>query len=444
MTRRWLLILCLVLVVAAVSAGGLFSAHQRRQAEASQLVRQSLAAERTVRAKGTLEARILAGGQWRESRAEQKRDGLRSVTSYADGPEGVRIVDTGKKVARVDDRNQRAVVVGPAKRHPGADVILRNYRPVLEGETSQAGREARLLALRSRHRRHLAKRVALDRRTTFPLRTQTYNADGKLVSESAYQSIQFDVEVDPKDFEVPQDYEIIDRRPQRQQVSPAPKIGEVEPALPTYVPQGYELEGYYAGTRHHVVRFLEIRYTDGLRDLSLYEHLRGTGRPKRPDDEHRPPPSAAPEREPGAGPGPGVGPRRGPGGGRAPAGARNGRRGFRGDQQRQRDGEAPTGPDRRPRPPTGAGRGGPELRGGRGRPPEGGPPPEPREGADRPPGPPAGPPRQRFGPPTKEPQLIERGRHKVVRMLRGQLVIMIVGDLTQEDMLKVAESIPEE
>lgn len=454
MSRSWLFTICAALALTAVGVGGLFAVRQGREARASELLRRSLAAEGSVRAEGVSEARIRMGDRWRASEAKQIRDGLRSVTVYSEAPKGVRIVDDGQKVARVDDENKRVLVVGPPRQPPRADAILRNYRPVLEDETTEADRKARWLALRSRHRHHLAKRLAVDHRTSFPLHTQTYNADGELVSENAYKSIQFDAPIDPKAFEIPKDYELVDRRPQRQEVSPSepvPKLGEgkVQALKPTYVPEGYELEGYYVGTRHHVTRFVEIRYSDGLRDLSLYEHLPGTRPPMGPGDGRGPRPSPRPEGPPGAEPRPDAAPEGGPRGWRGAHGRDDAEGSAQGPPGGPPRGGREEGAARGPRGeaaegPRGAGRGPwrrdrdeesakaprpPQGRPGRG--PQGeGPPPDRQR-------------RRGFGPPTKEPVLIERGRTKVVRMLRGEVVVIIVGDLTQEEMLKVAESIPD-
>lgn len=423
MSRRWLCLICLLLVVAAVAAGALVSVRQRGEARAGELVRHSLAAERTVRAKGTLRSGILARGRWHEIRVQQMRDGARSVTSYSHTPKGVRIVDTGKDVVRVDDDSKRAVVMGfsPAPPHP--DAVLRNYRPIIEGDTVQAGRSADLLALRSRHHCRLAKRVAVDRQTGFPLRTQTYSADGQLASESVYESVQFDPPLDPKAFEVPAGYARIGRRPERRQLSPSeppPSLDGGKAVLPTYVPEGYQLEAYYVGPGRHVVGLVEIRYTDGLKDLSLYEHIRGARWRTGPGDHG---PEAAEGKAPPGGPGFGQGP--GPGPGRGPRGLHEGPgRGERGG-----GGGGPSGP-----PPGRRGEAGGPWRPGRGE----------RGGAGGGPSGPGGEPQRRaFGPPTREPQLIASGPNQVWRFLRGQVVVFLAGDLTQEEVLKVAGSIPE-
>ncbi|MEN6643116.1 MAG: sigma-E factor regulatory protein RseB domain-containing protein [Armatimonadia bacterium] len=123
--------------------------------------------------------------------------------------------------------------------------------------------------------------IAVDRETHYPLRLSRYDARGQLVSESIYESVNYSATA-PKPLPVPK---VATER--RHDGGMRRSVGEQDlvkilggPLLkPGYVPEGFQLRGMF---RHDTPRrtLAEMRYSDGLRSLSIVQV-------KRPSAEER-------------------------------------------------------------------------------------------------------------------------------------------------------------
>ncbi len=449
---RWVWrILVPAAVLAVVLALGYFGVTTRQDAEAAALLREYMAAQDKARVVGQMQTRTLVGDEWRDGRVDIVRDGTRSVLRFPGARPNIRIIDDGDELLVVDDRRKLAVAEASAEAEGRSELVLRNYRAHLEGETTVADRRARIIALRSRHRHELAKRAALDVQTNVPLRTETFDVNERLVKRTEFERVQFPEKVDPKAFEVPDGYRCIDHKSKRLAATEQPpKVGDKPARLPGYVPAGYELDAYYVRGEHpRLGSAVELRYTDGLRRFSIFERelpAGGTRPPAAGEATRAPKEGARSEPEGDVAPRETGPPPRGRGTGAGRGGP-------------PESGEAPQGrPSARGNPPPGNGRG--PGGGWRGGPPPGERPPKETpsgsqaraQGDDgtRPKPGDAQPDRRwqgrggrwgrgRGGGP---PALIGRGHHKVVRAVRGDVVAVIIGDLTEEDMSRIAESIP--
>jgi hypothetical protein len=225
-----------------------------------------------------------------------------------------------------------------------------------------AGRQTRIVELSPRGREGVVQRLWLDRETSFVLKRERYNAGGRVTAGTEYLEVAFGSSVPAGAFAVPPDWRRVgpDGRGPRLTLAELGRKAGFAVRAPQYVPPGYELLGGYVaeGGRWHV-RMAELRYTDGLRVLSVFERARESM------DSGR-----------------GMGP---PGRGRGRALGR-GRRGRA--------------------PERGRGRGG------------------------------------GFGPPDgREITLMDRGSEKALRYFGSELVIVVVGDLTAEELTRIAKSV---
>jgi len=417
----------IVLVVAALLGGGLWLHAARQQhGEAEELLRAAFTEGTEVSFVGEGKIGLLMGGEWTERRARIAQAKGRRCVGGGDWGRGAALLMDGETVWRLDARHKVAVGVGPMEGRRDWELLLRNYRVRNEGEEEVAGRLARRIAVLSRRRRRPAMRVWVDPKTKVALRNDNFDTNGRRVARAVLESIDFSKAPDDEVLQIPEHW---------RKVWPGGKPGEsttleqfaatahFTPLPPTHTPRGYESQGLYSRTGRSGREHAEFRYRDGLRTLSVFE--------RRPPEGFGPG-APGPARGGGLEGGPGRGMGRGPG----PPDAR-------GPESDPRRGEG----RRFGRPPEGNGDEGVEPRGGRGQGPPFGRRPE-REGGEvreprgeRGPGPYAGRgPGRRGG---RGPALIDQGATKSIRQMRGDLLVVVTGDLPTRDLLRVLQSIPE-
>lgn len=155
-----------------------------------------------------------------------------------------------------------------------------------------AGRPTREIEVASRRRGPVTLRLWLDRETGFALNRERYNVEGRLISGTEYLQVTYRVPVSPDTFSIPADWQVEDLD------GGGTPLGLSElgrrlgfPVIqPRYLPPGYVLQGAYSSLRgRHRRPTAELRYTDGLRVLSVAQRLRGEeeGRKGEEDDRHR-------------------------------------------------------------------------------------------------------------------------------------------------------------
>ena len=407
--RRRSAIIALVVVLATVLGGGwwLRAARQRR-GEAERLLRAAFTEGTQVSFVGEGKIGLLMGGEWVERRARIAQARGRRCVGGGDWGRGAALLMDGETVWRLDARRKVAVGVGPMEGRRDWELLLRNYRVRAEGEEEVAGRMARRLAVLSRRRRQPAMRVWVDPSTKVALRTDNFDTHGRRVARALLESVDFSKAPDDEVLQIPEHWRKIwpgGEPGESTTVAQFAATAHFTPLPPTHTPRGYQSQGLYSRTGRSGRKHAEFRYRDGLRTLSVFE--------RRPPD--------------GLGPG-------GPGFGRGPEGGPG--RGM-GRGPRPPDGRGPEpGPGRGEgrrfgRGPQGNGAEGAEPRGGRGQGPRLGRGPGPYAG--RGPGPHSG----------RGPALIDQGATKSIRQMRGDLLVVVTGDLSTRDLWRVLQSVPE-
>jgi len=268
------------------------------------------------------------------------------------------VIDDGERLIRLFPARQSAVVLPRPAFAADPALAEGNYLARVIGEGRVANRATRLIEVAARGRGPVAWRLWVDQETKFPLKRERYNVDGELTSGTEYVEIRFGARVPPAIFAIPMGWHVLDldgggRRLSLPELNRAAGFAVVEPR---YLPAGYVLQGGYVQQRgRRGLQAAELRYTDGLRVLSVAQHPRDHGRPR----------------------------------------AEGGRGGSPGEGRQHRRGRG--------------GRGG----GGWG-----------------------------FGRPgSEEMSIVDRGSEKAIRYFGRERVVVVVGDLTVEELVKIARSV---
>ncbi|MGD8239348.1 MAG: sigma-E factor regulatory protein RseB domain-containing protein [Armatimonadota bacterium] len=251
-------------------------AAHRRHAEAAKLLRAAYAEGRQVGFTGVGRIGARVGGQWTEGRARFAQAGGRRRIEGVGGP-GLRLalLDDGETMWRLHPALRRAVGIGPSEGQHEWDHLLRNYRLRPEGEAVVAGRQAGRIALVSRRERRPALRLWIDRETKVPLRTDSFDTDGHLVARTALNHVDYAAAAPQEELRVPEGWRhgwLGDGQPQRLTIEEFAAKADFTPRRPSYVPGGYVHRGLYGHTCPRGRQYAEIRYGDGLRTLSVFEH----------------------------------------------------------------------------------------------------------------------------------------------------------------------------
>ncbi len=276
------------------------------------------------------------------------------------------LVDNGRELIVLYPMRQEALVHPRPRLAVDRKLAERNYeaRKVSGGEV--AGRAVDAIEIVPRGGGPAAVRVWLDRETGFALKRERYNVEGNLTTGTEYVEVEYGAAVPGEVFLVPQTWRRMpsDGRGPRVSTAELSRVIGFEVKEPKHAPPGYVLLGGHAREwGRGGMRVAELRYTDGLRVLSVFEREKGEWM---------------------------------------------GKGGGRGGRHEGRHRSGGTGGGR------GRGTGGRHGRGG---------------GFG-------------FGPAGGEKMtLVERGTEKALRYLGREMVVVVVGDVTAEELMRVAKSV---
>ena len=162
------------------------------------------------------------------------------------------------------------------------ELIAQNYELDLRhwGEKI-AGHETDLLIIKPKYTGRATKHIYFSRKNGVILRVEDLDAAGILRDMFVYTRINFE----PKAVESRWESLRKEINPQpwhnRPTITPdeAEKILKRKPIQPTFLPHGFQLQGLYK--RQYRGNHLQLKYTDGLLDINLFET------PDKPDREDR-------------------------------------------------------------------------------------------------------------------------------------------------------------
>ncbi len=239
--------------------------------QARELVRDLRQARGEVSLKGELTTVVRIGNRYVNAEATVHRgDGRLQLELTGGRGKGVKIVEQSGSVWQIG-RDGKAVRHLP--RNP-----LDEMPPLGKKAVVAVARGARLLGRPTEYvviRPHPGSdaRVEIwaDKETDFPLATDRYNHAGELISSTRYTAVDFSAPA-PQQVKLPEAATGHDRLPEAKKIDKA-KAAELlgqDPAEPKYLPEGFQLQGYYAHHRQHG-QGVEVRYSDGVRLLNIIE-----------------------------------------------------------------------------------------------------------------------------------------------------------------------------
>ncbi|HEV3157214.1 MAG TPA: sigma-E factor regulatory protein RseB domain-containing protein [Candidatus Baltobacteraceae bacterium] len=154
-------------------------------------------------------------------------------------------------------------------------LVLANYHAILGQNQVIAGRPTRSVTLLNRYSGERTLRIWIDQHTHLILKREAYDPDGSIVSLMLFEALRYTDEIPLELFtmEIPEGFHSVDGI---NVTAPTVDIRHVEEQCgfssesPSYLPQGFRLVGASldGNTALHT---LHLFYSDGLRDLSLFE-----------------------------------------------------------------------------------------------------------------------------------------------------------------------------
>jgi len=197
---------------------------------------------------------------------------------------GEYIITRGAESDTFEPAQSRVIrTANPAIENAGAlsdntTLIEQNYTPVLGPNQTVAGRPAITIALVNRYTGERLMRLWIDAQTHVILGKESYHRDGSLAARVRFDEIRY-VDAFPESLfslAVPAGYRSVQGRTYG---SPSGDIGKAiaaagfSPIGPKYLPDGFSIVG--ADTSEpKSIKSLHLLYSDGLRNLSLFENNR--------------------------------------------------------------------------------------------------------------------------------------------------------------------------
>ena len=177
---------------------------------------------------------------------------------------------------------------------PGRDVVIRsastpddprrlmeNYRARHVGYEKVAGRPVHVVNLIDARGR-LARRLFVDRERFVVLRSQVFDRRGRLVGETTIQQIHFLPQMPVNLFQIPSDYwpPVAQKQSPRECAVSTEALGKAagfQVAIPRWLPESYTLKAACMLRCAHSCgcRVVHLRYSDGIRSLSVFETNKG-------------------------------------------------------------------------------------------------------------------------------------------------------------------------
>ena len=189
----------------------------------------------------------------------------------------VTIVGSG---ARETERRPDGLRVGgPDDTFSNVDLILKNYRVLVEGEEPVAGRQAVKLRLHCRYGNRPPIRIWVDTANLLILQEVRYDLSGRPVVERYLDEVRFPERLDEQLFTQPEGAKTPEAEGEHHRAARSPdellaeakrKLGAVW--LPTHVPAGFQLSSVrsYTGGREGGRYVFHLGYTDGLTVISMF------------------------------------------------------------------------------------------------------------------------------------------------------------------------------
>jgi outer membrane lipoprotein-sorting protein len=274
------------LIGALLVLGGLAAWHLQAvsNARAETVVRHALGVAGKIPYQGTKVTEFPFNGKLMKSEAlvARRSPSMRRIHYVTPPLDGVTIWQDARQTFRYDPRLNQLKIYDQGGSPDDAAVeeralVLSNYEPRLEGEESVAGRPAYRVRLAPRHPGDPSRRLWLDKATYLKLGQEDYDGQGRLFRRTRFTEIDFDP-IEPDAFHPPQSILASAKKTYSDEELPK-SVEHVSSVLgfriklPSYVPEGYRLEGAYTypcqcGCEQPAA---QVRWSNGLNTISLFQ-----------------------------------------------------------------------------------------------------------------------------------------------------------------------------
>jgi len=189
--RLWWLAQFVGGLAAAAILGGCQSGNQQEQA--LELLRRARAAEQTVTLEGRVQTTLVRPRGTVQGVAEVKRTPGRTVMKFVEGPiAGQEIVRQDRDLIRVGESGRRQPLAQGPELIPPVEQLEGRYQVDLGSRTTVAGRQVRQVTIRPRgHRPGPQINLWIDEETGFPLGRERRDAEGRVVFATRYLQVKY-------------------------------------------------------------------------------------------------------------------------------------------------------------------------------------------------------------------------------------------------------------
>ncbi|MFN2460317.1 MAG: sigma-E factor regulatory protein RseB domain-containing protein [Candidatus Velthaea sp.] len=195
---------------------------------------------------------------------------------------GSYFVTHGAKTSRYDVKNSRVVfsenlaTENQVAFNDNIALLSANYHAIAGPDEAIAGRPTITVSLINRHNGERMMRLWIDAQTRIVLAKESYHSDGSLASRMKFDEIRYTNDIPDGIFatSVPSGFRAVQGR---RYAEPSTDIGSVvknagfTPIGPRFLPEGFAIIGADV-SEVKGVKSLHLLYSDGLRNLSLFEN----------------------------------------------------------------------------------------------------------------------------------------------------------------------------
>lgn len=158
-------------------------------------------------------------------------------------------------------------------------LIQKNYTIKYLGTRPILARSAALIQIESKHGINPSRKLWLDLKQPIILKSEQYNSDTQLVLTSYFTELSFKKKIDPSLFTIPTSARLIKQSEathHRYTVEEGKQLLRYSVKTATYLPPGYIFDGCYSWRQRDRTEpaSIQLRYTDGLNTISIFEHQR--------------------------------------------------------------------------------------------------------------------------------------------------------------------------
>jgi len=234
------------------------------------VLKKALQADQTAQYQATGVSWAWTDGKQISARVRIYRSGTRSRVEYLSGPlTGMVMLDDGKTVETLMPGCGCPSVRENAASPNVLNTLLANHTAKLVGSDTIASRSVYVVELLPKIKGNPSSKLWIDKSTFVILRNDRYSADGKMVSSTRFDKVDYSARPSPALFRRPGTGAIA--------VKPYENLADVRdivgfaPIKPGYVPRGYSFGGYYISRTLCGRSLVVLKYTNGLNVISIAE-----------------------------------------------------------------------------------------------------------------------------------------------------------------------------